>query len=340
MNLFEKLAQEFISKFSSDVGQAGEAIASGDTKKILGTAYEFLAPPVIQALTYSPEAEAMFIGRKAQGGFWNPKKVAPTYEATKSGLSADDIWKMFRTYIGPEGKMRQEISDKAAKFTEDAPVFAGWENGKGMSSGTVKTYLDHPDFAKAYPDIMEYKLLTSGKPGNGSFDPNEKIITIPNVLDKTYDPNSKNSPLSVLLHELQHAVQDKEGFARGGSPSEFNTTQAAKNLAKVEDSIIKLADYKAGRITEGTIYLPLLGMKTDLSKLKDTQLMPTFKELAKQRKELKFIADSDSFDLYRKLAGEAEARETASRRNLGYAARKYFGPSQFYDVPLESLIVK
>jgi hypothetical protein len=69
-------------------------------------------------------------------------------------------------------------------------------------------------------------------------------------------------------------------------------------------------------------------------------------ELEKQARELeeKALLASNSgqarFDLYRRLAGEAEARAVQKRRNLTNEERKAIFPLESYDVPIKDLIFR
>jgi len=69
-------------------------------------------------------------------------------------------------------------------------------------------------------------------------------------------------------------------------------------------------------------------------------------ELEKEARELEekallaFHSGQSRFDLYRKLAGEAEARAVQKRRNLTDEERRAIFPLQSYDVPINELIFK
>jgi len=148
-----------------------------------------------------------------------------------------------------------------------------------------------------------------------------------------------------LLHELQHAVQEREGFARGGSP------ESVLDLSSYDKAIRKLEqiDYELEQLQRGG-GIPLT--KYD-----------EFSKLSNQRTPLvKVIEQFDRLmndgvervKAYKHLAGEIEARDTAHRMNLtpeermrtqplsGYAVQNgTFGPT--YDpnpISLEDFIVR
>jgi hypothetical protein len=70
--------------------------------------------------------------------------------------------------------------------------------------------LDHPELLTAYPELNDIKVLLTDqlREGNlGGYSKEENLIAISDKAD---------NPHSVLLHEVQHAIQRIEGFARGG----------------------------------------------------------------------------------------------------------------------------
>lgn len=150
-------------------------------------------------------------------------------------------------FKGPDGKWRFEISDNKASAhvlnvddiqslddeldgLGDTPsgYLHGWQASSGLeflktvhpetTSLTLNQVLDHPELFEAYPELAEIvvfrKFAETQEPGiernRGSFHPRSKVIYINSKL------NEKEA-LSTLLHEVQHAVQSIEGFAKGGN---------------------------------------------------------------------------------------------------------------------------
>lgn len=117
-------------------------------------------------------------------------------------------------FKAPDGAWRYEIDDTKAIISLGMSQFK-----KGLF-GTNKILpldqvLDHPELFDAYPELRSYSvtrdpdLFDDDERSQGWFDPSTKTINI--------TPYARN-PESVLIHEVQHAVQDTEGFAPGGSP--------------------------------------------------------------------------------------------------------------------------
>jgi hypothetical protein len=53
-----------------------------------------------------------------------------------------------------------------------------------------------------------------------------------------------------------------------------------------------------------------------------------------------YRSEQAKFDLYQRLAGEAEARAVQSRINMTPAQRRATFPEESYDVPLNELIIR
>lgn len=84
--------------------------------------------------------------------------------------------------------------------------------------------LDHPELFKAFPELADTPIM--GVPGGpmGSFNPENKMIKI-----GEYDTEERF--LSTVLHETQHAIQNKFGFTEGSNQRMFLRDPGAMNSA-------------------------------------------------------------------------------------------------------------
>ena len=117
---------------------------------------------------------------------------------------------------------------------------------------------------------------------------------------------------SSTLHEVQHSIQDREGFAKGGSPS--NAYQSGE------------LDAVTARIYERIKELP--GNKSE-----------TKESLYKHAKKLA-NSEQGRMENYRRLAGEAEARNVQTRMDYTPEQRRATPPWDTLDVPEDELIVR
>lgn len=79
--------------------------------------------------------------------------------------------------------------------------------------------IDHPELFKAIPGLAETPVANMTGRG-GSFNTESKVIKIGEYPDE-------KSLLSTILHETQHAIQDKFGFTGGSNPGYFLRDQVA-----------------------------------------------------------------------------------------------------------------
>ncbi|MCD8071279.1 MAG: ImmA/IrrE family metallo-endopeptidase, partial [Akkermansiaceae bacterium] len=111
--------------------------------------------------------------------------------------------------------------------------------------------LDYPELFDAYPELaeMEAEDLYLGKGNYGSYDPQTRIITINEALT----PEERRS---TLLHEIQHAIQDIEGFAEGSSP-----ISAADKRARVIDAQTRLDEARKSKEALGLLPEDVKGLR-------------------------------------------------------------------------------
>jgi len=202
----------------------------------------------------TPKPKQIFIGENAQT--WNKAAANQAVQMEKAGARPEDIWAATGTFRGAEGKLRQEISDLPAIFNEDklpeAPsllnVATQYLRDKGVITNPNRdiasigvpedlrkeaidyakiklqqmdqprtllgNVFEHPELLRAYPELANIKVgkETSGQ-YRGMFDPEQNVITTGGGMI-----GNANQSRSTMLHELQHAVQEIEGMAKGANP--------------------------------------------------------------------------------------------------------------------------
>jgi len=88
--------------------------------------------------------------------------------------------------------------------------------------------LDHPKLFAAYPSLASTMVhVRDLGDSRGAYRSSEDMIDIA--------PAEADQFFSTLMHEVQHAIQDREGFARGGSP-DFELWQAVVQGVKEMDN--------------------------------------------------------------------------------------------------------
>jgi hypothetical protein len=267
------------------------------------------------------EIAATFIGPKAKS--WNAEANARALQMEKAGATPETIWQETGNWKAPDSAWRQEISDKGSKITEN--VYRGISENQKFK-GLLEQGLSHNELYAAYPELkgIHSNFFAAAEP-SGNFIPNARTMTVagPDTIKQR----------STALHELQHAIQQKEGFARGGSPESMTMTleeiaqekrQKAKelfNLSKANDPL------DPGRIVKPGARKKGLQLEREAQDLDSKAVIANLSGQAR-------------FDLYRRLAGEAEARATQKRRNLTDEQRRAEFPERSYDVPINELIIR
>ena len=272
---------------------------------------------------------------------------------------------------GADGKWRYEIGD--AKIVDEKDFGRGYKEKRDESDmlwteGKLGDVVDAPDLLKAYPKLKDVRIvcdeLTDDQPSNGSYNPKTKTITIHATEVKYLN--------SLLNHEIQHAIQEIEGFAQGGStklPSlketpeykaweeqvarlreesseekELNETIAeySKEYNELFDRIESFENSSAAT-GEGSADL-LNRQKKVLNELEGeiNELVDKLEEVGHKRGE-KVQAALDSvegvlWNLYDRLAGEVESRNVEKRMGMTPEERRASLASETEDVAREDQI--
>lgn len=189
---------------------------------------------------------------------------------------------------GADGKWRYEMPDAKIKDTMDVgggQIVKRYEDDMLWNGGKLSDVIDAPELFKAYPQLKDVRIETDAimndMPSNGEY--NSKTNTITIHADELKYMNG------ILNHEIQHAIQDIEGFAKGGSPR-LVRGEVKKKLNEVTKQIRQLR-------AEG---------KEDEAKAL----------IEKNRGLYNAYQKNDDYNSYKSLAGEVEARNVSARLNM------------------------
>lgn len=121
-------------------------------------------------------------------------------------------------FKGDDKKWRYEISDKDASLNEISELKTEEEivDGKLIKWVKLGELLNHDKLYKAYPQLVNIDVaLGDGGDGVKAFTVKGKIGLNTSILKEPRET------ISSLMHEIQHLIQNKEGFASGGSSSVY-----------------------------------------------------------------------------------------------------------------------
>jgi hypothetical protein len=257
----------------------------------------------------------MFAGRTARTA--DQAALARAEQMAASGADKGSIWNDTGWFQGTDGKWRFEIDDSGAIPTMSANKIAAEQDGSRVYMGRA---LKHDQLYDAYPETkttgIRYEV---GTPGAASYAPNNYMVTLEGPrLQGTQMPRD-----DVILHELQHGVQQIEGFAQGGN------TQ----FAGVPRDVLFDAARKAYEAADGdAALLRELGIEVP------NAARPAWDALA-DRQKLEWL-DAGREHIYRRLAGEVEARNVQARMNMTPDQRRATPPWTTEDVPFDQQIIR
>lgn len=190
-----------------------------------------------------------------------------------------------------------------------------YQYNQAFTGSPANLAIEHPELYKAYPDLADVRVMqgTYNPSFLGSFSPKYNAIE---VTEKglNYDPRS------TALHEMQHAIQEQEGFAVGGN---------VDTMARLKSTVMnKIGDLNS----QMGLYVKAMDASTDPAE--KALLRQQYDAVMEERMKLVPFAQLEPMDAYRALMGEAEARLTQTRRDLTPEQRKQYFPFEMQDKDL------
>lgn len=325
------------------------------------------------------ERQYSFAGQKASTA--NLEHLKNAQEMETLGADMKSIRKATGWFKGMDGKWRFEIDDSEmtyhrggdAAFSRDHPDYAeyqklmrkwmtgevtaeeetrlrqmdetwGREYGRlservDRGNATLEDILDHEALFRAYPQLRRTKVEFADMPKNtmGSYSPSQNLITLSNEL--------RNAPESTLAHEIQHAIQNAEGFTRGSNREywEEKLTSGDKIQSKgFQDAREKLIQFQLDKANEEALALKdkieqageLDDDLTEYDRLweeaerrgLDGKINEYYDLLDNYYTQMNRPGNSVPSELYYSTAGEIEARDAANRRSMSDWTRKMVPP--------------
>ena len=234
---------------------------------------------------------------KSENVTWRMDNLKIARAMKRKGLSAKDIWLATGWQRGTEGEWRMELPYGKlidAKFQEFTKIAKGsrWDFFRNIFSETnntnwtIKDIFDAPELYKAYPILQTVPIyIADSDLGNtvAYYIPTEIVFNPSNIFDDDIQ--------EVLIHELQHVIQDIEGFVAGGEPAYYDEQISKHN--KTINSLNKDIQYWGTKIGLDDFLSNKVGKW-----LRENSGM-TVRELYERRdKEIKkFIAQADKNEL-------------------------------------------
>lgn len=326
-----------------------------------------------------PPARFSYAGRNANGA--NLESLREAQEMQAAGADMESIRKATGWHEGMDGKWRWEIDDSKmeyhragdALFGRNHPEYAEqqrleqkmlygeltdteqarlraltetWGRERNRLSERVERgnarledVLDHEELFRAYPQLRHVRVVFDEMPKGvlGSFSAEGNQITISEEL--------RDAPQDVLIHEIQHAIQNAEGFAKGsnrqyweekltnGDEIQSKGFQEAREkliqfqLDEANEEVLALWDRleKAGELDNGFREYDRIWEEAERRGL-DKKINEYYDLRENYYDQLHKPQRSVPSELYYNTAGEIEARDAANRRPMSSETRKRIKP--------------
>lgn len=296
-----------------------------------------------------PPARFSYAGRNANGA--NLDSLREAQEMQQAGADMESIRKATGWHEGMDGKWRFEINDSRMQLRADAADIPNYT--------TLGELVDAPELFEAYPDMADlsvtFHTLEDGQ--NGGYSRKFDSIELSRDLK-----NRPEALLNSLIHEAQHAIQNREGFASGANPAYWNrrmengfdsrTAEERREGARLQEQYEQIRESDpqfVAAMEELNAMAPKVPRgKVDLNTWEQIEPDPPewvrYDERRDQLEEqygdrvwdwysLRDSIDRNArnggrmpTDLYRDTAGEIEARDTAKRRELTAQERRETSP--------------
>lgn len=240
MNRFRAGATQFTETVQGEVQQSERASEPAQTS---------------QETRGSPEGRFSLAGQKARTA--NSQTLQLAEQMEQEGASREEIWQetgWARTMDGQSWRFEIDNSEAEyrgggdAQFRKDHADYAEYQDllqkmfegtisesemqrmeqlddiwsgeyarlRERVESGnaTLADVLQHDSLYEAYPELRDVKVRLESDTGskNGSYDPSTNTITI------SEDKPGDSAKVGTMLHEIQHAIQQIEGWESGASP--------------------------------------------------------------------------------------------------------------------------
>lgn len=326
-----------------------------------------------------PPARFSYAGKNANGA--NLDSLREAQEMQAAGADMEGIRKATGWHEGMDGKWRWEIDDSKmeyhragdALFGRNHPEYAEqqrleqkmlygemtdteqarlraltetWGRERSRLSERVERgnarledVLDHEELFRAYPQLRHVRVVFDETPKGvlGSFSAEGNQITISEEL--------RDAPQDVLIHEIQHAIQNAEGFAKGsnrqyweekltnGDEIQSKGFQEAREkliqfqLDEANEEVLALRDQleKAGELDDGFREYDRIWEEAERRGL-DKKINEYYDLRENYYDQLHKPQRSVPSELYYNTAGEIEARDAANRRPMSSETRKRIKP--------------
>lgn len=287
----------------------------------------------------APNSLGMFGGVMARTADKAALKKAQSM--AEKGASREDIWNETGWFKGVDGKWRFEIDDSKATLTERAGAeFVPGDVIQGEAfNASAPDFMTHSALSDAYPFYNTMGVKSQWARG-GSYAEHPSSLASGGKARIVRVDKLGTDARSTGLHEFQHAVQNHEGFATGGNrDTAFGSTDPAVRAALAEelDRLMQPMPYEQFASSVAFKGVPEAEVRRQYASM--------LKSLKAANRNVydpisKAAQETAGSNVYKRLAGEVEARNVQTRKDMTPAERRAKAPWLTQDVPDPLQIVR
>lgn len=292
--------------------------------------------------TTGPPDRYSYGGKNANRADSESQREAETLEM--QGVDQETIREQTGWFRGADGKWRFEIDDSGMVYHD---------RSGGVPGQTLADYLTHDELFANYPQLRKTKLEFAelGRGIQGQYDAGTDTITLNEAL--------RDAPEGTLIHEIQHAIQRAEGFARGANDKfwsrQLESGYDGRTQEQRRETQRLRQEYNSIREQDPAFFRDMLELsalvpdmprgKVDFDTLEQIEEDPPewqrydearaameekysetriwdFDDLLYRLKQAELTPGRTGTELYYDTAGEIEARDAARRRTLTAEERR------------------
>ncbi|KKM99852.1 hypothetical protein LCGC14_1143690 [marine sediment metagenome] len=310
----------------------------------------FLTDP---ALVSSSETAFMLLGKKSLTR--DKKRLAYAAGLYRNNVDMKKIRLETGWFLGPDKMWRYEMNDIPLKIDRETLKKLQADFVQGLTRGvqplpiSLEDIIEHDELLHAYPELRKagFALTASYSSYNEETGFLQLNYTASENLAKARED---------MIHELQHAVQGIEGFARGGNVKEFI------NLNEFFETQLRIVrNYIMDNSPKHEWNLYLRGEKKDRKWRVNNVITGKFVNESKIPAKMQKMVDSiteaytkiqalsatpegedklTSTGQYMRLLGEAEARDSSTRASFDDLSRAAIEPYWTQGIPNDEFIIR
>ena len=262
-----------------------------------------------QALKDRPSNQTSYMFASKKALLANHSLLEQAKQMLAEGYLPQQIWQQTGWMRDNKNDWKFEIDDSRVQLKDGAALWQAYlaTMGRNGQRSTLKLgdMLEAQELFANYPQLAEIKIGFDSEGTRKAYwhSPSNTIYV---NMDKF---NKNNDMLTVILHEIQHAIQTIENFSQGGN-RHVGAFISFENAAKELES-------------EGK----LVANPSEIQEQNNLSLI---------NRRMKDILHIDSLDKigragYMRLGGEVESKNTEKRQYLSAAERRNIFPSQAFN---------